>query len=284
MKVFKYIGYIIISFALILNYNCSVNKSIRKSPGLPVTEAHLPAKKNVWVFVMAGQSNMAGRGLVEAQDTIPDKRILTLDKENKIVLAKEPLHLYEPTMKGLDCGLSFAKTLLKKMPSNISILMVPTAIGGSSISQWLGDSIHRNVQLLTNFTEKINAAKQYGTVKGIIWHQGESDTSPEKSSLYEQRLKLLIMKFRGIAGNTALLFVAGLLPGFQIYRADKSIKNPGAITVNEAIKNIKEYDRNYSFISASQTQHRGDQLHFNSASLRLMGERYAEEMFRLLNK
>lgn len=284
MKAFKDIHYIIIAFALIFNYSCSVNRSVGQSRDLTVNKTQRPAKNDVWVFVMAGQSNMAGRGLVEAQDTIPNKRILTLDKENKIVLAQEPLHLYEPTMKGLDCGLSFAKTLLNKLPSNISILLIPTAVGGSSISQWLGDSIHRNVQLLTNFKEKINVAKEYGIIKGIIWHQGESDTSPEKSSLYEQRLKLLIMKFRGVADNPDLPFVAGLLPDFQIYRADKSIKNPGAITVNNDIKNIKKYDRNYSYISASQTQHKGDNLHFNSASLRLMGIRYANEMSKFLSK
>src|SRR5687767_13223392 len=79
----------------------------------------LPEKKNVWVFLMAGQSNMAGRGLVEPQDTISDTRILTISKDNEIVLAKEPLHYYEPSRTGLDCGLSFARTLLRSVPKNV---------------------------------------------------------------------------------------------------------------------------------------------------------------------
>jgi hypothetical protein len=37
-------------------------------------------KQNVWMFILAGQSNMAGRGIVEPQDTVPDKRILTINK------------------------------------------------------------------------------------------------------------------------------------------------------------------------------------------------------------
>ena len=98
-------------------------------------------KENVWVFIMAGQSNMAGRGIVEPEDTVPDKRILSINKDGQIIIAKEPLHFYEPERTGLDCGLSFAKTLITKIPGNISILIIPTAVGGSSIRQWLGDSI-----------------------------------------------------------------------------------------------------------------------------------------------
>ena len=78
---------------------------------------------------------MAGRGKVESIDTIPDYRIFTINKEGKLILAKEPLHFYEPKITGLDCGLSFGKELLKHIPDSISVLIMPTAIGGSSISQ-----------------------------------------------------------------------------------------------------------------------------------------------------
>ena len=70
-----------------------------------------PAKENVWIFIMAGQSNMAGRGFVEPGDTLPDPRIITLDKSNNWVYAKEPLHYYTPELSGLDCGMSFASVI-----------------------------------------------------------------------------------------------------------------------------------------------------------------------------
>jgi hypothetical protein len=70
---------------------------------------NIPDKENLWVFILAGQSNMAGRGTVEAQDTIPSERIFTINKDGEVKIAKEPLHFYEPSMAGLDCGLSFAK-------------------------------------------------------------------------------------------------------------------------------------------------------------------------------
>ena len=58
---------------------------------------------------MAGQSNMAGRGFVEPIDTLINTRILTINRQNKLIYAKEPLHFYEPHKKGLDLGMSFSK-------------------------------------------------------------------------------------------------------------------------------------------------------------------------------
>src|SRR6186997_3148776 len=141
-------------------------------------------KENVWVFIMAGQSNMAGRGIVEPEDTVSDKRILSINKEGQIIIAKEPLHFYEPERTGLDCGLSFAKNLLNEIPDSVSILIIPTAVGGSSISQWLGDSVYRNVKLFSNFLSKLEIAKQNGIIKGILWHQGESDATEKDIPLY----------------------------------------------------------------------------------------------------
>ena len=62
------------------------------------------SKKKVWVFILAGQSNMAGRGWVEPEDTLAEKRLLTIDKDGQLIIAKEPLHFYEPNLAGLDCG------------------------------------------------------------------------------------------------------------------------------------------------------------------------------------
>jgi len=67
-----------------------------------ISSMYAQDKKKTWVFILAGQSNMAGRGVVEAEDTITHPRIKTIDKNGNIILAKEPLHFYEPTMAGLD--------------------------------------------------------------------------------------------------------------------------------------------------------------------------------------
>lgn len=54
--------------------------------------------------------------------------------------------------------------------------LVPCAIGGSSIEQSLGDSTYRGITLYSNFLHKAIAAAQHGTIKGLLWHQGETNT------------------------------------------------------------------------------------------------------------
>jgi hypothetical protein len=229
----------------------------------------IPAKENVWVFIMAGQSNMAGRGIVEPKDTIADKRILSINKEGSLIFAKEPLHFYEPNLTGLDCGLSFAKTLLKKIPGNISILIIPTAVGGSAISQWLGDSVYRGVQLFSNFTVKVNSAKQLGIIKGILWHQGESDANEKNSGKYEERLGTLITKFRAVAGVNDLPVLMGELGSFSKTKEQFSL-------INQAIHHYAFQNTNISIVSTGDLKDKGDSLHFNSAGQRMMGKRFAE--------
>src|SRR5690349_3264118 len=113
-----------------------VNKRTQFFPKAELKVKDLPKKENTWVFILAGQSNMAGRGQVEPADTIPNERIFTINQKGEVITAKEPLHFYEPNNTGLGSGLAFAKTLINQVPDSVSILLIPTAVGGSSISQW----------------------------------------------------------------------------------------------------------------------------------------------------
>ena len=225
-------------------------------------------KENVWVFIMAGQSNMAGRGVVEPEDTVPDKRILSINKDGQTIVAREPLHFYEPERTGLDCGLSFAKTLITKIPDSISILIIPTAIGGSSIRQWLGDSVFRNVKLFSNFLSKVEIAKQNGIIKGILWHQGESDANEKNIPLHKERLHLLFSKFRTEIGNNALPVLLGELGSFSNNPADFNL-------INKAIHDYAAEDKNSRVISTKDLKDKGDHLHFDSEGQRTMGKRFA---------
>ena len=251
----------------------SIDKKIR-TMNFPKSTVHvnsIPKKENLWVFIMAGQSNMAGRGFVEPKDTIPSKRILTINKNNEIILAKEPLSFYEPSSAGLDCGLSFGKRLLERVPDSISVLLLPTAIGGSSIYKWLGDSIHRDVPLYSNFKEKIEFGKNVGQLKGILWHQGESDANQKNSIDYEDRLSELFVKFRKIAGNNKLPILLGELGSFS--------KNEYFTSINNQIRNYA-LTHDLTLIKTSDLNHKGDKLHFNSTGQRLMGQRFADAYIR----
>lgn len=226
-------------------------------------------QKETWVFIMAGQSNMAGRGIVDAQDTIMNARILTINNQNQIVKAKEPIHFYEPNLKGVDCGLSFAKTLTKTLHDNITILLIPTAVGGSSSRQWLGDSVHRKVKLLSNFKEKVAFAKTQGVIKGILWHQGESDANAKAIPLYNNNLTKLFGIFREEVGDLKLPILIGELGAYSKTPTEWS-------AINEIIKQYVANDPNSYLISTRDLTHKGDFIHFNSEGQRLIGQRFAE--------
>jgi Carbohydrate esterase, sialic acid-specific acetylesterase len=226
-------------------------------------------KQNVWVFILAGQSNMAGRGLVEPEDTIPVKRLLTINKEGQLIIAKEPLHFYEPNLTGLDCGYSFGTTILKNIPDSISVLLIPAAVGGSSTSQWLGDSVHRNVKLFSNFLEKLQIGKRHGIIKGILWHQGESDANEKDIPLYMKRLTKLMVRFRSSAGDSSLPVLLGELGSFSNDKENWKL-------INKAINEYSLEDRFTSLISTAELEHKGDSIHFDSKGQRLMGRRFAE--------
>lgn len=267
----------IILTAIIFSVSCSPKTVAERTTYFPKRIEMMATginKDNVWVFIMAGQSNMAGRGIIEPEDTVSDKRIMSINKDGQIIIAKEPLHFYEPERTGLDCGLSFAKTLIKKIPDSISILIIPTAVGGSSIRQWLGDSLYRNVKLFSNFLSKVEIAKQNGIIKGILWHQGESDANEKDIPLHKQRLSLLFSKFRTAVGNNELPVILGELGSFSDNPANFNL-------INKAIHEYAAGDKNSSVVSTKDLKDKGDHLHFNSKGQRTMGKRFAKAYLKM---
>ena len=243
-------------------------------PNVEIKAEPIPDEEDLWVFILAGQSNMAGRGFVEPEDTIPTNRVLTINIKDEIILAKEPLHFYYPRLAGLDCGLKFGKTLIKQIPDSISLLVIPTAIGGTTISQWLGDSTCRNVQLLTNFEEKVKIGEKYGQIRGILWHQGEGDANEVNIPLYKNRLSELFTKFREIAGDQKLPVLIGELGAYPNKYSENWIK------INEQIRAYALTDSYAIVIETSDLKHKGDNIHFNSDGQRAMGQRFADQYIK----
>jgi len=234
------------------------------------------SKENVWVFILAGQSNMAGRAFVEPNDTLPNQRVLSINRKSEIILAKEPLHFYEPKMSGLDCGMAFSHEILKHIPDSISVLLIPTALGGSSIAEWVNDSIHRNVKLLSNFKDKVEMVKNYGTIKAILWHQGESDAKPLLIKNYKHKLQALFKKFRNDIDNQNLIILTGNIGLFKEHDLYK--KN-----INQQINECAFNDPNTYLINTKNFKSIGDNLHFNSKSQRKMGKRFAKKYLEIIN-
>ncbi len=263
-------------------YSCiSIKKQVNQNvlPNRKSYAVSLAPKDDFYLYIMAGQSNMAGRGIIEANDTLTDGHILTLDINNQWVLAKEPLHEYEPARIGLDCGLSFAQRMNKRLGDKITIGMIPCAIGGSSVEQWLYDSTYRKVTLYTNLITKINYAKEYGTIKGMIWHQGESNATARNYVDYKSKLETLFSKIRNDIHIPDLPILMGelgpYLPQSQFPLAEK---------INQDLHSITRELNHTGIISTKDFTPKSDTIHFDSNSLRKMGRRYADKMISISPK
>jgi len=274
MKVLKINLFLFLSLFFQYSYSTGLIYEI----SIETLDANVPVKQeNIWIFMMAGQSNMAGRGTIEPQDTITNKRILTIDSENNLMDAREPLHFYEPGLKGLDCGISFAQELLKHIPDSITIAMVPCAVGGSSVFQWLNDEQHRGVNLLGNFREKVHLAQNKGVIKGVLWHQGESNANAPDLPEYKDALTQLFSLFREYIRNDEIPIIMGELGKFAIPEE----KAERFEEVNKIIREIaSEYDHVF-YVPSDGLNHLGDNLHFNSAAQRELGKRYARKYIEI---
>ncbi len=236
----------------------------------------LPPKDNLWVFVMAGQSNMAGRAFVTPQDTIPDPRILTVTNDNQWAFAKEPLHRYKPKLMGLDCGRAFAEEILKNTNDSIHIALLPCAVGGTSIKEWLGDSLRRKVHLYSNLKEKLNFASKHGVIKGILWHQGENDAKNGNITSYKDDFIKLIQSFREDVENKSLPIIIGELG--ENLNNEKNQANRELI--NDILAKVSKQDENMRLVFM-QDLTTFDGYHFDRSSVQMMGQRYAREFMSI---
>ncbi len=103
-------------------------------------EVKLPAKEKFHLYLLVGQSNMAGRGKVEAEDKNPVANLLMLDKLNNWVPAVDPLHFDKPSA-GVGPGRTFGIAVAAAEPT-ITVGLIPCAAGGSPIDAWKPGAYH----------------------------------------------------------------------------------------------------------------------------------------------
>ena len=231
--------------------------------------------KNFHLYLLIGQSNMAGRGQVKDEDKTPHPRVFSLNKAREWIPAVDPLHFDKP-IAGVGPGLNFGKVMADHNP-HISVGPIPCAAGGSPMSVWkIGAHWHQtDSHPYDDAIERTKLAMHRGVLKGILWHQGESDAKEENAGTYEDNLADLISRLRTDLNSPEVSFVAGTLADYMVER------NPYARIVNEAIMRIPQRVKNTAYVESQGLTHKGDDLHFNTESARELGRRYAEAMLRL---
>lgn len=253
---------------------------------------------NFYIFLCFGQSNMEGAAKFEAQDTTDiDQRFRLLEAVNCDNLNRTKGNWYTavPPLTRCKTGLGpvdyFGRTLVANLPKNIKIGVINVAIGGCKIElfdkenyqtytatapDWMkGMLAEYEGNPYAQMVEMAKIAQQSGIIKGILLHQGESNTGdkawPEKvKGVYENLLKDLKLE----AKNTPLL--AG-----EVVNADQ-----GGVcaSMNAIIATLPQTIPNAHVISSAGCPDGPDNLHFSAEGYRMLGKRYGEKMLSLLGK
>lgn len=249
-------------FFFLLTFTSMLLQSARAQP--------IISKKQFHLYLLAGQSNMAGRGKVETEDTTRHPRIWVWTKNNDWQLAAEPLHFDKPNVVGVGIGFAFAKKMVE-LDTNLVIGLIPCAVGGSPIEMWQPTKYFEPTKSYPydDALKRTKKAMQTGILKGILWQQGESDCDSIQANVYAQNLVKLVKNLRKDLKMKRLPFVAGTIAAFYIE------KHPYAKMVNQGIEQLPKQVKKTAIVKATHLMHKGDNTHFDSPSARELGHRYA---------
>ena len=253
--------------------------------------------KNFHIYLCLGQSNMEGHGQFEPQDTITNSRFHVLAAVDCPELGRQYGKWYPARAPLTRChtGLTpadyFGRTLVEKLPKNIEIGVINVSVGGCHIQLFDQDSTAGYVAKAPEWMKSMLAAydnnpyerlvvlakmaQQKGIIKGILLHQGESNTGdrewPNKvKKVYENLLHDLHLN----ADDVPLL--AG-----ELLSAEAGGK---CASMNSIIQTLPATIPTAYIISSAGCQGIGDGLHFSPAGYRQLGKNYAASMLKLLTK
>ncbi|KAK1427456.1 hypothetical protein QVD17_16142 [Tagetes erecta] len=224
------------------------------------------------IFLLAGQSNMSGRGGIVngtwdnyiPPESYPNLAILRLSADLNWQLATEPLHRDIDTTKacGIGPGMVFASSLLRKDSSIGVVGLVPCAVGGTNISEWA-----RGGELYKGLIRRAQAALEGGgKIRGLLWFQGESDTvSRDDAEAYKTRLQSFFLHVRAD-------LLLPVLPIIQVALASGE---------GQYVETVREAQLGMDFVNVQTVDAKGlslepDGLHLTTPSQVTLGKMLAD--------
>lgn len=235
-----------------------------------------PPEVKFHVYLLMGQSNMAGYPKAQDADKVEDPRVLVLGYDNNPALgrvtdkwdvASPPLH--ETYQGAIGPGDWFAKTMINKVPAGDTIGLVPCAISGEKIETFMksGGSKYNWI---------VNRAKlaqqKGGVIEGILFHQGESNNG---DASWPGKVNTLIEDLKKDLNLGDIPVIAGELP----YSGGCAGHNTLVNKLPSVVKNCYVVSANGLVLDPADTQWK---LHFGHDSQVTLGKRYAEKMIEAL--
>jgi hypothetical protein len=248
-----------------------------------------------FIFLCFGQSNMEGNAKFESQDTTVDKRFQVLQAVDCPDLKRTKGNWYTavPPLSRCKTGLTpadyFGRSMLAHLPGDVKVGVINVAVGGckielfdkdnyqsyvSSAPQWMIGMINQyDGNPYARLVELAKIAQKEGVIKGILLHQGESNTN---DTLWPQKVNVVYSNLiRDLNLRPASV---PLLAGEVVHAEQGGI----CASMNNIIAKLPQTIPNAHVISSKGCSDAADNLHFDAAGYRELGRRYAEKMLFLL--
>lgn len=254
--------------------------------------------KNFHIYICLGQSNMEGNAKIEPLDTCNiSERFLVMAAVDCPSIGRIQGEWYKavPPLVRCNTGLTpadyFGRTLVERLPDTIKVGVINVAVGGCKIElfdeekcadyivaqpEWMKSSVRAyGNNPYSRLKELAQKAQKVGVIKGILLHQGESNTGdkewPQKvKGVYQHLLSDL-----NLQANDVPLLVG------EVVHVDQ---NGRCASMNGIIDTLPQIVPTSHVISSSGCPAADDNLHFTAEGYRKLGVRYAEKLLLLLDK
>lgn len=247
---------------------------------------------NFHIYIAYGQSNMAGAGEILENDRVEHPRYKMFATTACASLGRPTVGEIYPAIppmfhcgEGLSVADWFGRHLADSLP-NATIGIIPVAVGGASIKLFDPDQYASYLSTAANWLvnwakdygpdgnamerilEIAQKAQEYGVIKGIIFHQGETDGGyGDWEKTVAKTYEILVEKLNLDAEKVPFL-------------AGEMLDGGACDGMSERVGKLPQYIKNAHIVLSDGLPGQSDRLHFNNEGYKQMGKRYAESMLR----